>query len=209
MDPESTITEASPLERLAAGNSRFVDRVATADDPTAATAELSRADPYAVVLGCSDSRVPPEMIFDESIGRLFVIRVASNVAGNEEIGTIEYAVARWDCPLVVVLGHTQCGGIAAAMKELPAGADPPPDATGSTHLSLLLGSIRSNLGVADAGPSGDPWLDAVRLNVRQTIRHILLWSMPIRRLVDSGCLNVVGAIYHVETGRVEFLAEGR
>ena len=202
---QEEVEQMAPLDLLRAGNARFLDSVAASDDPAAATASLSQADPYAIVLGCSDSRVPPELVFDESVGRLFVIRVASNVAGNEEIGTIEYAVARWDCPLVVVLGHTQCGGIAAAMSQLPPGADPPPDPTGSTHLSLLLGSIRSNLAWTRDQPSADPWQDAVRMNVRQTINQILLWSMPIRRRVDTGCLNVVGAVYHVETGEVEFL----
>jgi carbonic anhydrase len=204
MEPE-TVERLAPLDVLRAGNARFLDAIAAAEDPAAATESLSQADPYAIVLGCSDSRVPPELVFDESVGRLFVIRVASNVAGNEEIGTIEYAVARWDCPLVVVLGHTQCGGVAAAMSQLPPGADPPPDPTGSTHLSLLLGSIRSNLSWTRDQPTADPWQDAVQMNVRRTIKQILLWSMPIRRLVDTGCLNVVGAVYHVETGEVEFL----
>jgi len=203
---QDEVEQVAPLDLLRAGNARFLDVIAAADDPLAATESLSQADPYAVVLGCSDSRVSPELVFDESVGRLFVIRVASNVAGNEEIGTIEYAVARWDCPVVVVLGHTQCGGVAAAMSQLPPGADPPPDPTGSTHLSLLLGSIRSNLAWTRDQPSADPWLDAVRLNVRRTIAQILLWSMPIRHLVDTGCLKVVGAVYHVETGEVEFLS---
>jgi carbonic anhydrase len=206
LETEPAAEETAPLDLLRAGNARFLDTIAATNDPAGATASLSQADPYAVVLGCSDSRVPPELVFDESVGRLFVIRVASNVAGNEEIGTIEYAVARWNCPMVVVLGHTQCGGVAAAMSQLPPGADPPPDPTGSTHLSLLLGSIRSNLAWTRGDtPSADPWLDAVRLNVRRTIAQILLWSMPIRHLVDTGCLKVVGAVYHVETGEVEFL----
>jgi carbonic anhydrase len=205
LNAEAPVVEMAPLDLLRAGNARFRDAVAASEDAAAAIASLAQADPYAVVLGCSDSRVPPELVFDESVGRLFVIRVASNVAGNEEIGTIEYAVARWNCPMVVVLGHTQCGGVAAAMSQLPPGADPPPDPTGSTHLSLLLGSIRSNLAWTRDTPSADPWLDAVRLNVRRTIAQILLWSMPIRHLVDTGCLNVVGAVYHVETGEVEFL----
>ena len=193
------------LDRLRAGNARFLGSIAGSADPEAAVAALSLADPYAVVLGCSDSRVPPELVFDESAGRLFVIRVASNVAGNEEIGTIEYAIARWNCPLIVVLGHTQCGGIAAAMEKPPVGAEPLPDASESTHLAMLLGSIRANLGWTDYASGADQWRNAVSVNVRRTIEQILLWSIPIRRHVDTGELAIVGAVYDVETGEVEFL----
>ncbi len=196
--------ERTPLDRLRAGNARFVQRLADSADPEAAVDALSRADPSVVVLGCSDSRVPPEMVFDEPVGRLFVIRVASNVAGPQEMGTIEYAVARWGCPLVVVLGHTQCGGIAAAMDRLPPGAEPPPTSAGSTHLPSLLGAIRSNLGWTRSETSLDPWGDAVRMNVRRTVDQLLLWSALIRSRAESGCLSVVGAVYDVETGEVEF-----
>jgi carbonic anhydrase len=200
----TALVSEAPLQLLRAGNGRFLDAIEQAPDPAATAASLATADPFAVILGCSDSRVPPEIVFDESVGRLFVIRVASNVAGNAEIGTIEYALARWGCPLVVVLGHTQCGGIAATMSPLPPGAEPPPDYAGSVHLMSLLASIRSHLGWA-SGSSTDPWTDAVRTNVRRTIEQLLTWSMPIRRRVDAGELAVVGAIYHVETGEVEFL----
>ena len=196
---------AGELEMLAAGNARFLDAIAQAPDPEAVTASLAVADPYAIVLGCSDSRVPPEVVFDESVGRLFVVRVASNVAGNIETGSIEYALARWDCPLVVVLGHSQCGGVAAAMDRLPPGADPTPDASGAVNLSSLVASIHANLGWAPAAASADPWLEAVRRNVRRTMEQLVTWSMLVRKRVESGQLRVVGAIYHVETGAVEFL----
>lgn len=204
-DADAAVETGSPLHRLRAGNGRFLDAIAGAPDPAAAAAALSVAEPYAVVLGCSDSRVPPELIFDESVGRLFVIRVASNVAGNEEIGTIEFAIALWNCPLVVVLGHTRCAGIAAAMDKLPPGAEPPPDAAGSTHLAMLLGSIRANLGWTAHESETDPWRNAVRVNVGRTMEQILLWSLPIRRRVETGELAIVGAVYDVETGEVEFL----
>lgn len=205
LDVQGVAEATAPLDRLRAGNARFLDAIGDAADPEAALAALAVADPYAVILGCSDSRVPPELVFDESVGRLFVIRVASNVAGNEEIGTIEFAIALWNCPLVVVLGHTQCAGIAAAMDKLPPGAELPPDAAGSTHLAMLLGSIRANLGWTGHESAADQWRNAVRVNVRRTIEQILLWSLPIRRRVDTGELAIVGAIYDVETGEVEFL----
>ena len=140
------------LDMLANGNSRLVAAIAASADPGAALAAFATAEPYAVILGCSDSRVPPEIVFDETVGRLFVVRVASGVAGTNEIGSIEYALARWGCPLLVVLGHTQCGGIVAALDKLPAGAEPPPDATGSMHLSSLVFAIRSELGSTTSSP---------------------------------------------------------
>lgn len=203
-DDQVTRTAERAVGLLKSGNARFVEGISTDHDSTQITAALASADPYAVVLGCSDSRVPPELIFDESVGRLFVIRVVSNVAGNEGIGAIEYALARWGCPLVVVLGHTQCGGIAAAMDPPPPGADAPPYAPGSVHLPSMLASIRTHL-TWTVGSSPDPWTDAVRMNVRRTIEQLLAWSIPIRHRADTGALTLVGAIYHVETGEVEFI----
>jgi carbonic anhydrase len=91
------------------------------------------------------------------------------------------------------------------MEKLPAGAEPPPDATGSTHLGMLVGSIRANLGWAGHETGDDPWRSAVRMNVRRTIEQILLWSVPLRARVADGRLAIVGAVYAVETGEVEFL----
>ena len=197
----------SPVDRLISGNSRFLAAIASASDPEAAVAGLKFADPYSIVLGCSDSRVPPEIVFDEPPGRLFVVRVASNVAGSAEIGSIEYALSRWECPLLVVLGHTECGGIAAAMDQLPPGADPPPDARGAVRLGSLLSSIRTNLGRSPECLSDDPWRDAVCLNVRRTVELLQNWSEPIHRRVAAGRLIVVGAIYDVATGAVGILTD--
>ncbi len=193
------------IDRLRAGNRRLLDAIAASPDPVAATAELAKADPYAVILGCSDSRVAPEIVFDETLGRLFVVRVASHVAGPAEMGSVEYAVTRWDCPLVVVLGHTQCGGIAAVMDRLPPGAEKPPSASGSMSLSSLFSTIKSNLGWTPSGQSADPWLDAVKRNMRRTHEALLTWSPPLRHRVTTGQLAVVEALYHVETGEVEFV----
>ena len=118
-------TGTGAVDLLRAGNARFLDAVGAVQDAAGIEATLSNANPYAIVLGCSDSRVPPEIVFDESVGRLFVIRVAANLASSAEIGTIEFGLARWGCPLVVVLGHSQCSAVAAAMDRLPPGAEPP------------------------------------------------------------------------------------
>lgn len=198
---------AGSLDLLRAGNERFLGLINRSPDPAAAAASLVRAEPYAVVLGCSDSRVPPEVVFDETVGRLFVVRVASNVAGQAEIGSIEYAVARWGCPLIVVLGHTQCGGVAAALDRLPPGAEVPADISGSVNLGALLGSIKYNLGSVASTPSPDLWLDAILLNVRRTVEAILIWSPLIQRRVKAGEVSIRGAVYHVESGAVEFLED--
>jgi len=195
------------IERLREGNQRFLAAIAASPDPAVVTAALAQADPYAVVLGCSDSRVAPESIFNETLGRLFVVRVASHVAGPAEMGSVEYAVTRWECPLVVVLGHTQCGGIAAVMDRLPPGADQPLQSSGSMNLTTLFSTIKSNLGWMSSGSSADPWLDAVKRNVHRTRETLLTWSPPLRHRVSVGQLAVVEALYHVETGAVEFLDE--
>lgn len=192
------------IERLAEGNARFLQAIAASPDPAGLTASLATADPYAVVLGCADSRVPPELIFDEGTGRLFVVRVASHLAGQAEIGSIEYAIARWSCPVLVVLGHTQCGAISAAMDRLPPEAEAPPSDPGAVNLGPLLSSIKFSLGTASP-ESLDPWLEAVTANVRSTVEALSLWSPLIRARIKLGQLAVVGAIYHVETGAVEFL----
>lgn len=196
---------AAALGRIVDGNGRFRAAVAASPDPEAAVAALRLANPYAIVLGCSDSRVPPEVVFDESAGNLFVVRVASNVAGSTEIGSVEYALARWECPLLIVLGHTECGGIAAALDKLPPGADVPPNAGGAVHLGSLLFAIKTNLGRLEECVTGDPWRDAVCANVRRTMELMLNWSEPIRRRVDAGNLCLIGAVYDVSTGAVEFL----
>ena len=193
------------MAELMLGNGRFHARLETSEDPAAAVAALSVANPSAVVLSCSDSRVAPEIVFDQPLGRLFVVRVAAHVAGPTEIGSVEYAVARWGCPTVVVLGHSQCGGIAAALDTLPPGAERQPDTSHSTNLTTLVSSIKSSLGFIPPSSAQDVWLEAVKLNVRRTCEAVLTWSPGLRQKVAAGCLQIVGAVYYVETGEVEIL----
>ncbi len=193
------------MAELIRGNGRFRRRLAASPDPAAAVAALSAANPSAVVLSCSDSRVAPEIVFDQPLGRLFVVRVAAHVAGPTEIGSVEYAIARWGCPTVVVLGHSQCGGISAALDTVPPGAEQPPDTSHSTNLTTLVSSIKSSLGYIPPSSAEDVWLEAVKLNVRRTCEALLTWSPGLRAKVAAGCLQVVGALYRVETGEVEIL----
>ena len=127
------------LVRLAAGNRRFVDAASTAVGPDGLRDALATAEPFAVVLGCSDSRVVPETIFGETLGKLFVVRVAGNLAESIELGSIEYAIARWGCPLLVVLAYTQCGAVGCAIDR---GAEQTIEPVLGGHVSSLLVPIR-------------------------------------------------------------------
>ena len=160
-------------------------------------------NPFAIVLGCSDSRVPTEIVFDQGLGDLFVIRVAGNIVARSQIGSVEFAAQKFGARLVVVLGHTHCGAITATLEELRK-----PSAYQSENLSFIVERIRPAVEaiVAD-GYEHDP--DAlvnaiVRENVRQTAAALQHGSTIIERLVAEDGLSIVGAEYSLRTGRVEF-----
>ncbi len=195
------------LDRLREGNRRFLDAISHDADPSATREALAVADPYVVILACADSRAAPEIILDETLGRLFVVRVAGNVAGPAELGSIEMAVERWDCPLVLVLGHTRCAAVAAALGIAEDGPEPGrPNAAASGSLGDLLAIVRANVGRAGRSRSPQAWEDAVAANVRGTRDSILESSPGLRRRAADGRLQVAGAIYRLETGEVEFPA---
>ncbi len=195
------------LARLAGGNRRFVQSVAEAVGPDRLETVLSTADPFAVVLGCADSRVVPEIVFGETLGQLFVVRVAGNVPANAELASIEYAISTWSCPLLIVLGHTRCGAVGAALD--PAIAEAPPDLGRTAHLASLLVEVRANLGLAMAGGADgdddDRWGAAVRANVLSAAGALVRRSNLLAMRVAAGELAVVPAVYDVETGIIDFL----
>jgi carbonic anhydrase len=208
-DPRPATGEAgrTALERLREGNRRFLQAIDATPDPAATRGALAVADPYAVILACADSRATPEIILDETLGRLFVVRVAGNVAGPVEMGSIEMAVERWDCPLVLVLGHTRCAAVAAALGISEDGLGPiRPMSAASMSVSGLLSTVRSNVGWASRSTSPEAWEEAVATNVRRTRESILKWSPGLRQRAAHGRLQVAGAIYRLEIGEVEFLA---
>ena len=167
---------AQALQRLKDGNRRFVEGRGRAHDHHGRrTSTRGGQAPFAVVLTCSDSRVAPELLFDSGIGDLFVIRVAGNVAGTHERGSIAYAVEQLGTPLVVVLGHESCGAVTAAFEGADLGGD----------LGALLAAI--DCGDADSVDA------AIRTHVSRTVERI------------QGAADVVGALYHFATGDVEFL----
>ena len=189
------------LARLKAGNARFVD--GTARFPTVQKeilAELAKGQqPYATILGCSDSRVPPELVFDAGFGELFVIRVAGNVLGSAILGTLQYAGSQLHTQLFVVMGHEGCGAVKAALAAKFDGARQ------ASRIEVLLERVVPALDGLDATQPAEMLLhEAVEANVRNTVRELLATPEAQVRLATSG-MKLIGAVYELESGRVRFL----
>ena len=198
------ISAREALERLREGNRRFVSDVRSHDKLTsqARRNELAAGqEPFAIILGCSDSRVPAEIVFDQ--GHLFVIRVAGNIVASSQVGSVEFAAARFGTRLVVVLGHSQCGAILATLEELQQPTD-----SQSRSLRSIVDRVR---------PSVEPLLatelrhepealvrHAVRANIRESASHLRHGSQVLEQLIQRNGLLVVGAEYSLETGVVDF-----
>jgi len=194
------------LKCLREGNQRFASNRATgsAFATTARRAELvTGQEPFAVVLGCSDSRVPAELVFDQGFGDLFVIRVAGNIVAPSQVGSVEFAAARFGTRLVVVMGHTQCGAIGATLDDLQGRAT-----TDSRNLRSIVDRIRPTLQTLLAlNPGRDPDTlrhAAVRANVRASVDHLRHGSALLEDLILTDALLVVGAEYSLDTGVVDF-----
>ena len=203
MTAEHTLpcTAEEALARLKGGNVRFVN--GTARFPTVQKeilAELAKGQrPYATILGCSDSRVPPELVFDAGFGELFVIRVAGNVLGPEILGTLQYAGSHLNTQLFVVLGHEGCGAVEAGVAAKFHGVKH------SSRIEVLLGNVLGALDGLDATQPAEVLLHmAVEANVRHTVGELLASPEAQVRLATSG-MKLVGAVYELESGRVRFL----
>ena len=199
-DVRPTADEA--LARLMEGNQRFLrGDVRRAAFPREALAELAKAQrPYATILGCSDSRVPPEWLFDTGLGELFVVRVAGNIFSPEVAGSLQYAGSHLQTPLFVVLGHEGCGAIDAALATKHEGEQ------FRSRIQILLQSILP--GIPDFDPQHSPedrLSRAVESNVRWTVRQILDSPEGQARAAE-GRMKVIGAVYEIETGRVRLLS---
>ena len=198
---DSAPTADEALQRLKAGNERFVAgtaRFSTVQNEI--LADLAKGQsPYATILSCSDSRVPPELIFDAGLGELFIIRVAGNVVSPEIAGSLQYAGRHLRTPLFVVLGHTKCGAVAAAIDARLHGTRQ------HSRIQLLVDSILPGLADLDLQLSPEAMsAQAVEANVRWSMRQILETPEGRERLAE-GSIKLVGAIYEIETGRVRFL----
>lgn len=200
---EQSVSPHDALKRLQDGNARFVS--GESQHPHEAREWRSILEggqrPFAVVLGCSDSRVPPELLFDQGFGDLFIVRVAGNVVDTDVIASIEYAVDHLDTRLVVVMGHSNCGAVTATLDEL---TDPGPEA--AEIVSLLYRIEPAVVGLPDGSSRDEKITEAVKRNVELAVRR--LTRVPdLRRSMDAGRITVVGAVYDMHTGRVGFLEE--
>lgn len=194
------------LGRLQAGNLRFASNVRGSD---AFLSHTRRADltapqqPFAIILGCSDSRVPAEIVFDQGLGDLFVIRVAGNIVAPSQVGSVEFAAAAFGTRLVVVLGHSQCGVILATLEELRR-----PTENQSRNLQAIVDRVRPSveaLLATDLRHDRDALVkQAVRANIRASANHLKHGSQVLEQLIQSDGLLIVGAEYSLETGLVEF-----
>ena len=200
------ISAREALERLREGNHRFVSDVRSHDTPTSRMRrdELTAGqEPFAIVLGCSDSRVPAEIVFDQGLGDLFVIRVAGNIVASSQVGSVEFAAARFGTRLVVVLGHSQCGAVLATLEELQQPTD-----SQSRHLRSIVDRVRPSLETLLATElRHDPDAlvrHAVRANIRGSANQLRHGSEVLEQLIQKEGLLVVGAEYSLETGAVDF-----
>nr|AUN37518.1 carbonic anhydrase [uncultured bacterium] len=184
------------IKRLVAGNERYVAGTATHSNQSAARrTEVAQSQaPFATILGCADSRVSPEVVFDQGLGDLFVIRVAGNVVEDSGLGSIEYAVAHLHTPLLVVLGHERCGVMKAALEGGAA----------SGHVQTLVTAVSSAV-TSTKGQPGDALDNAVRANVQRVVKQLQAAGPILNEAVKSGKLKIVGARYDLDTGVVEFL----
>jgi len=200
------ISATEALERLRAGNSRFVSGgqlMESLANPARRNELTTGQEPFAVILGCSDSRVPVEIIFDFSLGHLFVIRVAGNVVAPSQIGSIEFAAEQFGTRLVVVMGHDDCGAVSTTIGELKR-----PTESRSPNLSAIVDRIRpavEPLMATETEMKDAALLDqAIRANIRASVNHLRHGSEILETLVRDEGLLVVGAEYSLETGTVEF-----
>ena len=194
------------LERLRRGNLRFVADAPSPDTLASQTRRRELAsgqEPFAIILGCSDSRVPAEIVFDQGLGDLFVIRVAGNIVAPSQVGSVEFAAERFHTRLVVVLGHSRCGAILATLEEL---ARPAEDQ--SRNLRSIVDWIRPSVeALLATEPGYDPDAlvqQAVRANIRASADHLRHGSEVLEQLIRNQGLLVVGAEYSLETGVVDF-----
>ena len=200
------ISARQALDRLREGNRRFASDVqsrATSTSQTRRSELVAGQEPFAIILGCSDSRVPAEIIFDQGLGDLFVIRVAGNIVASSQVGSVEFAAARFGTRLVVVLGHSQCGAILATLEELQQ-----PTENQSRNLRSIVDRVRPSVeALLTTELRHDPHAlvrQAVRANIRVSANHLRHGSEVLERMIQRDGVSIVGGEYSLETGVVEF-----
>ncbi len=192
------------LARLREGNRRFVESLAQQDAVVSRRPTLCDQNPFAIILGCSDARVPAELVFDQGLGDLFVIRVAGNIVAPSQIGSVEFAAERFGVRLVVVLGHTHCGAISATIEQLLK-----PVENQSRNLQSIVDRVRPSIeGLLHTELRNDPQalaLHGMRANIGVSVSHLRHGSVVLEKLIREDGLRIVGAEYSVQTGAVTFL----
>ncbi len=205
-EPASSAIVKSPsldpnqvIERLFKGNERFAEEVSVHphyDMETRVKTARDGQKPLASIISCSDSRVPPEAIFDVGVGDLFVVRVAGNIADRSEIGSLEYGAGHLGTPLIIVIGHTRCGAVTAVVKR----------SNVEGNILSLVDNIKPAVALVQAQfktISEEDLIDkSIKANVWQSIEDILKHSAEIRSLIKEGKLKVIGAFYDIETGKI-------
>lgn len=185
----------NPLERLIQGNQRYITSTTVCHEDWSAKRStlLKNQTPFAVIVACSDSRVPPEIVFDQSLGDLFVVRVAGNIVDDFAVGSIEYGVNILGARLIVVLGHSNCGAVNAALKGMKF----------DNHIQEVVNAIQPAI-AATKDQSGDLLEKAIKANVNN-VKEKLQRSKPLlANLIDKGTLRVIGAYYELASGKVDF-----
>ena len=202
----SVISAREALERLRVGNHRFVSNARSGETfpSDARRSELAAIqEPFAIVLGCSDSRVPAEIVFDQGLGDLFVIRVAGNIVASSQVGSVEFAAARFGTRLVVVVGHSSCGAVRATLEELQQ-----PTQNQSRNLRSIVDRIRPSvepLLVTELRHDSEALIrHAIRANIRASANHLRHGSEVLEQLIEREGLVIVGAEYSLESGVVDF-----
>jgi carbonic anhydrase len=197
------------LQRLREGNERFASGIGS-EETFLKRVQRARTDfrqePFAIIIGCSDSRVPVEIVFDQDLGDLFVIRVAGNIVAPSQLGSVEFAAAEFGTPLVVVLGHSHCGAVLGTLERLRR-----PAQMRSPHFRFIADRIEpavAGLLAPERGYDRETLIrESVRANVRQSVGQLRRGSAILDRLIEEGGLRVVGAEYSLATGKVEFFDE--
>ena len=200
------ITAKEALQRLREGNQRFSSDLGTQDslyNNHRREELLSGQEPFAIILGCSDSRVPAEIVFDQGLGDLFVIRVAGNIVAPSQIGSVEFAVSQFDTRLVIVLGHSSCGAVCATIEELTRGST-----SSSVNIRAIVDrvkpSIESLMATDLINDKAALEKEAVRANVRASANQLRHGSEIIESLIEREGLLIIGAEYSLESGVVDF-----
>jgi len=196
--PHESSEERAYMAKNSYENAGAMSLGMTAEQAAKRRPELTKSQhPFAIILSCSDSRVPPEIVFDEGLGDLFIVRVAGNVLNDEGLGSIEYAVDILGSRLIVVLGHESCGAIDAAMKTVAAKGKAP------GHIQSLITAIKP---VVESTPKAD--LDTmIKANVKYVVDALRSSTPILKTKVDSGDVQVIGGYYSLDTGAVTFLDE--